>query len=115
LVGLKILVVLSGITFFLSAILETFIKIPFVKRKQDEHIVPTIAKDLKVGFTYVVKQPYILKSMILAALLNLILTPLFIVGSPIILRITMQSSDTMYGIGMGFIDFATILGALSIG
>ena len=31
------------------------------------------------------------------------------------LRVTMQSSDTMYGIGMGLIDFATILGALSIG
>ena len=27
----------------------------------------------------------------------------------------MQISDTMYGIGMGLIDFATILGALSIG
>ena len=53
--------------------------------------------------------------MLLAALLNLILTPLFVVGGPIMLRVTMQSSDTMYMIGMGLIDFATILGALSIG
>ncbi|WP_439741593.1 MFS transporter [Bacillus pseudomycoides] len=114
-VGLKTLVVISCITFFLSAILETFIKIPFMKRKQDGHIVSTIIKDMKIGFTYVVKQPYILKSMILAALLNLILTPLFVVGGPIILRVTMKSSDTLYGIGMGLIDLATILGALSIG
>jgi len=63
----------------------------------------------------VVKQPLILKSMILAALLNLLLTPYFVVGGPIILRVTMQSSDTMYGIGMGLINFATILGALTIG
>ncbi|PFA22618.1 MFS transporter [Bacillus cereus] len=114
-VGLKILVVMSCITFFLSAILEMFIQIPFVKRKQEGHIVPTIIKDMKDGFTYVVRAPYILKSMILAALLNLILTPIFVVGGPIILRVTMQSSDTLYGIGMGLIDFATILGALSIG
>ncbi|MFJ8353954.1 MFS transporter [Bacillus paramycoides] len=114
-IGLKILVIISGLAFFLSAILEMFIKIPFIKRMQEDHIVPTIVKDMKEGFLYVLKQPFILKSMLLAALLNLILTPLFVVGGPIILRVTMQSSDTMYGIGMGLIDFATILGALSIG
>ncbi|MFJ8414134.1 MFS transporter [Bacillus paramycoides] len=114
-IGLKMLVILSGLAFFLSAILEMFIKIPFIKRMQEDHIVPTIVKDMKEGFLYVLKQPFILKSMLLAALLNLILTPLFVVGGPIILRVTMQSSDTMYGIGMGLIDFATILGALSIG
>lgn len=114
-VGLKMLVVMSCIAFFLAAALAMFIKIPFVKRKQDGHIVPVIVKDLKFGFAYVVRQPFILKCMILAALLNLILTPLFVVGGPIILRVVMQSSDTMYGVGMGLIDFATILGALSIG
>ncbi|MFD3450552.1 MFS transporter [Microbacteriaceae bacterium 4G12] len=114
-IGLKALVVISCVSFFLSAILEMFVEIPFVKRKQEEHIVPTIVRDMKIGFIYVVKQPFILKCMILAALLNLILTPFFLVGGPVILRVTMQSSDTMYGIGMGLIDFATILGALLIG
>ncbi|PGO77352.1 MFS transporter [Bacillus cereus] len=114
-IGLKMLVITSCLAFFLSAILEMFITIPFIKRIQEGHIVPTIVKDMKEGFLYVLKQPFILKAMLLAALLNLILTPLFVVGGPIMLRVTMQSSDTMYGIGMGLIDFATILGALSIG
>ncbi|PEQ67228.1 MFS transporter [Bacillus thuringiensis] len=114
-IGLKMLVIISCLAFFLSAILEMFITIPFIKRIQEGHIVPIIVKDMKEGFLYVLKQPFILKAMLLAALLNLILTPLFVVGGPIILRVTMQSSDTMYGIGMGLIDFATILGALSIG
>lgn len=114
-IGLKMLVITSCLAFFLSAILEMFIIIPFIKRIQEGHIVPTIVKDMKEGFLYVLKQPFILKAMLLAALLNLILTPLFVVGGPIMLRVTMQSSDTMYGIGMGLIDFATILGALSIG
>ncbi len=82
---------------------------------QESHIIPTIVKDMKEGFIYVLKQPFILKSMLLAALLNLILTPLFVVGAPIIIRVTMESSHTLYGIGMGLIDFATIIGALSIG
>ncbi|MEB2586659.1 MFS transporter [Bacillus cereus] len=114
-IGLKMLVITSCFAFFLSAILQMFITIPFIKRIQESHIIPTIIKDMKEGFLYVLKQPFILKAMLLAALLNLILTPLFVVGGPIILRVTMQSSDTMYGIGMGLIDFATILGALSIG
>ena len=114
-IGLKMLVIISCLAFFLSAILEMFITIPFIKRAQESHIIPTIIKDMKESFLYVLKQPFILEAMLLAALLNLILTPLFVVGGPIILRVTMQSSDTMYGIGMGLIDFATILGALSIG
>lgn len=92
-----------------------FITIPFNQREQDGHIIPTLINDLKEGFSYVLKQSFIFKCMILAALLNLLLTPLFVVGVPIILRVTMQSSDTLYGIAMGLIDFATILGALSMG
>lgn len=97
-IGLKMLVIISCLAFFLSAILEMFIKIPFIKRARESHIIPTIVKDMKEGFIYVLKQPFILKSILLAALLNLILTPLFVVGAPIIIRVTMESSDTLYGI-----------------
>lgn len=113
--GLKLLVIVSGLLFFFTAIVEMFMTIPFVKRSYDGHLMPTLIKDMKEGFTYVVKQTFILKCTLLAALLNLLLTPLFIVGVPIILRVTMKSSDTLYGIGMGIIDFTTILGALTMG
>lgn len=35
--------------------------------------------------------------------------------APIILRGTMQSTDTMYGVGLGLISFGAILGVLTIG
>ena len=114
-VGMQPLIIISCTSFFLSAVMEIFIKIPFVKRAYHGHIVSTIAEDLKDGFVYVVKQPFILKSMVLAALLNLLLTPYFIVGIPIILRVTMQSSETLYGFGIGLINLAAIIGALTIG
>lgn len=113
--GLGALIIISGILFFLSAIMEIFIKIPFVKREQKGAMLPAIAKDIKEKFAYVGKQPFIRNATIFAALLNLLLTPYFVVGSPVILRVTMQSNDIMYGIGMGLIQFAIILGALSIG
>jgi len=113
--GVQAVVIFSCISFFLSAVMEIFIRIPFVKREQAGHIIPTIAKDMKEGFAYVVKQKFILKAGVIAVLMNLVLTPYFLVGGPIVLRITMKSSDIQYGIGMGLINFATILGALSIG
>lgn len=95
--------------------MQLFMEIPFVKREQKRNIVATLAADMKVGFAYVAQQRSILKAMILAALLNFILTPFFVVGGPIILRVTMHSSDTLYGVGMGIVECSTILGALMIG
>lgn len=114
-IGINTLVLISGIAFFLSAVMEIFIHIPYEKREMEKNLVCTIARDLKGGFCYVITQSFIRKAMILAALLNLLLTPFFLIGAPIILRITMHSSDTMYGVGMGLINAATILGALSVG
>lgn len=113
--GLKIVVAVSCSSFFLSAVMEIFIRIPFEKRRWPGRIIPTIARDMKEGVEYVVQQKFIRKAGIIAVLLNLILVPYFLVGAPIVLRVTMQSGDALYGIGMGVINFATILGALSLG
>lgn len=113
--GMKLLVVCSCAAFALSALMEMFIRIPFVKREQTAGMVKTILGDLKAGFVYVIGQPFIRKSMLIAAALNLLLTPYLLVGGPIILRITMGVGDVAYGIGMGVINAAAIVGALAIG
>lgn len=115
LIGIKMLLIISCIAFFLSAVMEMFIHIPFNKREVNGSIVSTIVGDMKEGFSYVIKQSYISKAMILAASLNLFLTPFLLVGIQYILRITMHSSNNMYGIGIGIIEFSSVLGALSIG
>lgn len=56
--GVQFLVIMSCAAFFLSAVMEIFIKIPFEKRKQEGNIVLTIVRDMKEGFVYVVKQPF---------------------------------------------------------
>lgn len=114
-IGGNVLVILSCITFFLSAVMEIFIKIPFVRREQEWNIARTIIKDTTDGLKYAIREPFILKAMILAGILNFILSPLLSVGAPIILRETMQSTDTMYGVGLGLVSFAAVLGALTIG
>lgn len=116
LVGLDILVIMSCISFFLSAVMEIFIQIPFTKLERNKNIIPTIAGDMKIGMHYVIKEnPHIFKVILLAAFLNMLMSPFFIVGVPYILRITMGSTEAMYGIGMGIGEFSTILGALLAG
>ncbi len=114
-VGVNVLIIISSIAFFLSAVMEIYIHIPFVKRPQDRSMAGTIVKDMKDGLIYVSKEPFIKKAMFLAGILNLMLSPLLFVGAPIILRETMKSTDTLYGIGLGLISFAAVLGALTIG
>jgi MFS family permease len=113
--GISALVAISCAAFGLAALMEAFIKIPFVKRPQSGSMAATIARDLKDGFAYVASQPFMRKFMILAALINFFLSAYILVGAPIILRVTMQSGDTAYGIGMGLINLATIIGALMVG
>lgn len=114
-IGVNALIIFSFVAFFLSAVMEMFIKMPFVKRTQEWSIAKTIVKDIGNGLKYVVKNKFLLKAMLLAGMLNFILSPLLFVGAPIILRETMKSTDTMYGLGLGLISFATVLGALTVG
>jgi MFS family permease len=116
LIGLKAIVIVSCISFFLSAVMELFIKMPFTKREQIGSMTSTIIYDIKDGVCYITKgNPFILKIMLLAAGLNLFLVPLFLVGVPYIVKITMGGSDVVFGIAQGAISFSSILGAIAIG
>jgi len=112
LVGAPVLAGASAVALLLSGILLLFIRIPRVRSGGP---VPSVAQDLKDGFAYVSRQGLIRKAVLLAALLNFILTPFFLVGAPYILRVVMESSDMRYGMGIGLIQAAVLVGALSVG
>lgn len=113
-VGIEILVILTCCTFFLSAILELFLHIPFEKRVRTTSIVNVVKSDMKDGFNFTMKEnPFIRKSIMIASGMNLLLTPFFLVGTPYIMRILLNSSDVLYGTSLGIIQFSSIAGALS--
>ena len=114
--GAKLLVASSILFFIIAAIIESFLKIPFEKRKQSSGtIMQILTADLKDGFKEVKNNQVIFKSITIAAAINFVLTSFFIVGLPVILRMTLQVNDTMYGIGMGVFSFASIIGAIFAG
>lgn len=110
------IVLIGGFSFFFSAVMELFIKIPFQKQDHAGHIVYAIFKDIKGGVSYIIKEnPLILQCMLLAAALNLFLVPLVLVGMPYIIKIVMGASSTSYGVAQGVTSFGTILAAAAIG
>lgn len=114
-VGIQVLVLLTCTTFFLSAILELFIHIPFEKRERNGSVLRVITSDMQEGFHFIMKEnPCIRKTILMAAGMNLFLTPFFLVGTPYIMRILLNSSDMLYGTALGIIQFSSIAGALSV-
>lgn len=116
LMGAKLLVASSIVFFVIATIVESFLKIPFEKRERTTGTVMEIlTADLKDGFKEVKNNQVIFKSIVIAAAINFVLTSFFIVGLPIILRMTLQVNDTMYGIGMGVFSLSSIVGAILAG
>lgn len=115
LIGMNHILIIITVLFFLTALLETRILVPQNKTEYSGNIIKVLASDLKEGFHYTLTHSFIRKTMLLSVGLNFALTPLFIVGVPYILRVTMNLNTGLYGIGIGIMEFATILGALLIG
>lgn len=116
LVGANMLVGSSIFFFAAAAIIESFLKIPFEKREQSAGtVLEILTADLKDGFREVKNNQVIFKTIIMAASINFVLTSFFIVGLPVILRMTLQVNDTMYGVGMAVFSLSSIIGAVFAG
>lgn len=115
-IGINAIIVISCISFFLSAIMEIFIQIPFVKQEQRGNIIKTIFIDIKDGIVHIRKENrFALKVIFLAMVINLFLTSMLIVGIPYIVKITMGANNFLYGIAEGAISFSSLIAAVSIG
>ncbi|MFT8704769.1 MFS transporter [Bifidobacterium aquikefiricola] len=113
--GVNALVLASGVAFALAAIMETFIAIPHEQRARTHSMVRTIAGGICEGFRHVSQDTTIVKLLIVAAFLNFVLAPCLIVAAPLVLRMTLHTSDTVYGMSMGLMETAMIIGALTAG
>ncbi|MBL1230781.1 MFS transporter [Enterococcus sp. BWB1-3] len=114
-IGMDNILIITTVVFFLTAILESRILVPKNKSTYSGSIFRVLTNDLKEGVHYTLSDSFVRKTLLISVGLNLVLAPLFVVGIPYILRVTMNLSTELYGVGIGAIQFATILGALMIG
>ncbi|MBO3443880.1 MFS transporter [Clostridium sp. CCUG 7971] len=119
-VGLTPILYVSIACFFLSALMEMFINIPFEREKVKGNILSVGFNDLKESFTFMFKKkPVLLKVSLVFSCVNLLLTTLILVGLPVLitqhLGFEANKANRLYGYAQGVMAFGSILGGLLAG
>ena len=95
-VGMPIIMAINSISFILSAISEMFIEIPANHKKPDSISLRTFKIDLIEGLKIIKNNSFILKIIVLGAIINFCIGPLFSVGVIYIVRTIFKCSDFQF-------------------
>lgn len=111
--GLKPIVFISGICFFLSAVMEIFIHIPYKKIQAEQGVLSIVREDLRESFTFMRKErPIILKSIWVICGFNLFFSAMLMVSLPVLLTQTLGISNQLYGYSQGALAAGGLFGGL---
>lgn len=118
--GLHPILLISILCFLLSAIMELFINIPYVKQQETEGIVKSGIRDLKESFSFMMKkQPVLWKMSLFYAGVNLLMTSLVMIAVPVIItqymNFSANTANRLYGYAQGMIAAGSVLGGLFAG
>lgn len=115
-VGIKVIVVINAVCFFISAIIELFLDIPDVEKK--EKIEKPIIKsfiDMKNSFLYLKKEKKVILGVIASyALCNIFLVPILTIVAPYFINIFLDLPSKIYGIVEGIFVLGMIIGGFWI-
>lgn len=114
--GITPIVILASVAFLLSAIMELFINMPFEKRVSSSGMFKTVKNDFSESIFFVTKEkPFIAKTIVVAAFMNLTLSSSLNIGTPYILNITLGVSSELYGIAQSALGIGALIGGISVG
>ena len=119
-VGLTPILYVSIGCFFAAAVMEIFIHIPFEKKKTSGNILVIGFNDLKDSFHFMLREkPALWKMSLVYASVNLFLTPLILIGLPVIitqhLEFDADTANRFYGYALGIIAAGAISGGVLTG
>lgn len=114
--GIKGVIIINLVSFFVSAVMECFLSIPFEKKEAKGSAVHVFTTEIKDSYHYLKNENRIVFRMcITSGLYNLFLVPLLSVGAPFIIKVFLGQSSKMYGVAEGAIAFGMIIGAMIVG
>jgi len=114
--GLKAVVLLNCLSFAFSAVMEIFMHIPFTPVRYEGSPVKVFAGDIRESARYIAKEkPFILQISLIGASVNLFITPIYTIGVPFLVKITLGAGDGLYGLAECLISLGGILGAFLAG
>ena len=114
--GLSPILTIGGACFFLSAVMEIFIRVPHEKRPRDAGVLATVRQDLGESWRYISRErPVFLSATLVLSAFNLILSAVMIVGIPAIVAQVLGMSDAALGLTQAIMALGGLLGGLLAG
>lgn len=114
--GLSPILTIGGVCFFLSAVMEIFIRVPHERRPRDAGVLATVGRDLGESWQYISKErPVFLSATLVLSAFNLILSAVMIVGIPAIVAQVLGMSDAALGLTQAVMALGGLLGGLLAG
>lgn len=114
--GIKTVLFVSVLCFFLSAVMELFIRIPYNREKAKGGLFTIVANDFKESILFVTREnPILIKVIIILALLNLFQTSLLLVAMPVVVTQVFGMSEAVYGYGQGAVGIGGLIGGIVTG
>jgi MFS family permease len=115
-VGIKVIVIANAVSFFFSAILELFLKIPDVEKKAAiKNPLINSGVEMKNSFLYLKREKKIILGIIASyGLSNIFVVPILSIVAPYFVKIFLKMSASVYGLVEGISILGMILGGLLI-
>ena len=111
--GIRPILWVSILCFFLSAVMELFIRIPHTPRAAAGGVLSTIRQDLGASWRFIRRErPVFLSVVLVLALFNLVLSAALVVGIPVAVVQVLGMSDSRLGLTQGAMGLGGLFGGL---
>lgn len=119
LVGIKLIVVINAISFLVSAIMELFLEIPDIEKKEEEvlsiNFITKSFSDMKKTFIYLKEEKGLVLRIIASyAFCNIFLVPILSIVAPYYINVLLNLPSQIYGVVEGVCVLGMIAGGLLI-
>lgn len=118
--GIEAVLTVCIVCFFISAVMEIFIKIPFTKQCSKDSIWVIVKEDLKKSVHFIRKdKPVIGKALLVITGINLFLSSMIMVGMPYLITesfdLAAGQANQLYGFAEGALAFGGLAGGIAAG
>lgn len=111
--GMELILKISVVCFAISAVMELFITIPYIKRPQEKTALQIVRHDLQDSTHFLrFEKPAFLKVCLVIAGLNLFLSSMVTIGVPVMIVEHWGLSNQLLGIAQGLLAAGGVLGGL---
>lgn len=119
--GLKMVLILCMVCFFLSAVMEIFIRIPFVRQASEGSILKMVKSDFYESFRFIQKEkPQIGRVTLVVCGINLFLSAMIMVAVPYLVTEVLKfgsenTANTLYSFSQGALAAGGLAGGILAG